>query len=226
MPTHVTFDFDALKYAATTTPNTRGGRYVKVGYGPSNGQVNFMLGLNPLDTIRTPYGAEFASPDDPTSGKVMKLELTEDKLAFMQQLEQTTIDAANTNSQAYFGRPVPNATHNSAIKENGEGKPLVLKVKIAEGSRATQVMVTTLQDGEFTPQVPGTVDDIKPGSMLLPILRVQGGMYFINRTFGLSFVADKVLVVKEGTSASEDDFNFGDVPMKDAADTDDTTSDA
>ena len=82
MPTHVTFDFDALKYAATTTPNTRGGRYVKVGYGPSNGQVNFMLGLNPLDTIRTPYGAEFASPDDPTSGKVMKLELTEDKLAF------------------------------------------------------------------------------------------------------------------------------------------------
>ena len=114
---------------------------------------------------------------------------------------------------------------NLRSKENGEG-PLVLKVKIAEGSRATSVMVTSIQDGKYTPKVPGTVDDIKPGSKLLPILRVQGGMYFINRTYGLSFVADKVLVVKEVTSASEDDFNFGDVPMKDAADTDDTTSDA
>ena len=48
----------------------------------------------------------------------------------------------------------------------------------------------------------GTVDDIKPGSSVLPIVRVQGGVYFINRTYGCSLVADAVLVIKDHCSAS------------------------
>ena len=46
---------------------------------------------------------------------------------------------------------------------------------------------------------------------MLPIVRVQGGVYFINRTFGCSLVASAILVVKqEGGTSGSFEFDLGD----------------
>ena len=65
----------------------------------------------------------------------------------------------------------------------------------------------------------GTVEDIEPGVFLLPVIRIQGGVYFINRTYGTSLVASAILVVKNldcvETNKEPLEFNLGDVEMVD-----------
>ena len=72
-----------------------------------NAQVEFQLGTSPRDTLQCAWGAELANKDDPTSGMVVKLELTDAAKAFVQRFESATIAAANANSQGWFGRPTP-----------------------------------------------------------------------------------------------------------------------
>ena len=216
MPNHENFDFDKLTFAPQTTQNSHGGRRADIWYGTPDTQVKFQLGRDPHDTLRTPFGAEPAVRDDPTSGMVMKVEVEGDKLAFMQRFEKATSDAAHEHSQAYFNRPTPPSTFNTCIREQNGDRPNVLKLKIATGHRATIIKVGTLKDGKIE-MVDGSVDDITPGSMVLPIIRVQGGMYFIQRTYGTSLVVDQLLVVKEGQSTTGPlNFILGDVEMVDA----------
>ena len=206
-PNQSTFNFGNLTFDGSVSTNRGGGKYVQVAY--QGTQVVFQLGTSVHDTLRTPFGAEYAAKDDPTSGFVMKVELTPEIQAFIEQFEAKTVEAANKHSQAWFGKPTPNAMHNSTVKEQNGDRPPCLKLKIAtEGSRPTSVQVATLTDGKLSKPTTGTVDDIKPGSSVLPIVRLQGGVYFINRTYGCSLVADAVLVIKDHGSASRSSVTF------------------
>jgi len=115
-PTHANFDFNALSFGAATMPTRAGGKCVRVGYGPTGGQVEFQLGTSPVETLVCCWGAELAARDDPTSGKVMKVELDAPSLTFLQRLDDATVSAAQANSQAWFNRPAPTHAHNSSIK--------------------------------------------------------------------------------------------------------------
>jgi hypothetical protein len=75
--THKTFDFEQLTFGSQTTSTRSGGKCVRVGYGPTYSQVEFQLGTMPENTLVCAWGAELANKEDPTSGKIMKLELDE-----------------------------------------------------------------------------------------------------------------------------------------------------
>ena len=217
VPNHTNFELAKLVFGAVET-NRAGGRFVPVGYENLSTQVKFQLGTGANDTVRAPFGAEYAARDDPSSGLVMKVELTPDKHTFIEGFEAKTVEEANTHSQAWFGKPTPNAMPNSTIKEQNGDRPPCLKLKIAtEGKKPTLVKVITVKEGKLSKETTGSVDDITPGSSVLPIVRVQGGVYFINRTYGCSLVADAVLVIKQhGSASSSVTFDLGDdVVMQD-----------
>ena len=146
-PTHATFDFGQLTFGTTTVPTRSGGKTVRVGYGPTGQQVEFQLGTSPRDTLQCAWDAGFANKDDPTSGMVVKLELTDATKAFVQGFESAIVAAANANSQGWFNRPTPTHTHNSVIKEqsgtlpDGTPRPDVIKLKLKEdGPRARSIV--------------------------------------------------------------------------------------
>ena len=90
----------------------------------------------------------------------------------------------------------------------------MLKVRILpDGKRATEIFVAQLVDGKITKPVKGSLDDVKGECLVLPILRVQGGVYFLQKQFGCSLVASKLLVLQQERSTT--DFAFGDVVMVD-----------
>lgn len=232
-PTHATFDFGQLTFGTTTVPTRSGGKTVRVGYGPTGQQVEFQLGTSPYDTLRCAWGADLANPNDPTSGRVLKLEVTDATKAFVQSFESATVAAANANSQAWFGRPTPNHTHTSTIKEqsgtlpNGTPRPDVFKLKLKEeGPRATKVFVTRLMgENGFTEKIAGSLSDIAQDSRVLVKARVANGVYFMNRTYGCSLEAASVLVVLDEGAApqgGDDDFDMGDCHMVDATADDDS----
>ena len=152
----------------------------------------------------------------------MKIELTPENVAFIKGLEATTVEAASKNSQEYFDQPVPNAVFNSRLSPQNGDRPDVLKVKISDGSAGpeTTVVVSKRQGGgRLTKPVPGTVADITPGCYVLPLIRVQGGVYFINGTYGTSLVVAHVLIVKDegGHSGVQHQLDYGDVEFIDGA---------
>ena len=68
------------------------------------------------------------------------------------------------------------------------------------------------KDGKLTTPTAGTIEDITPNSMVLPIVRVQGGVYFMSAIYGTSLVADSVLVLKDAEAAhgAIAEFDLGD----------------
>ena len=210
-PTHENFSFESLTFSSTTKVGKMGGKYVSVGYDGGK-QVFFQLGKSPLESLRSPFGAELANRDDPDSGMVMKIELSSEVHGFITKFEDYTKEAAEANSMEWFNRATPNATYNSNIKEQSGDRPDVLKVKVDED---TMVQVVTVKDGKIVGQVAGTVNDITKGSLVLPVIKIKGGVYFFNRTYGTSFVARAVMVIKEKAS-KEFAFDLGGVEVVNA----------
>jgi len=79
---------------------------------------------------------------------------------------------------------------------------LTLKVD-TEGARKTLVKVChATGDGTYSPRVPGSYSDITPGCMVVPVVHIANGVYFINKNFGASLVAKELIVVKDANVAA------------------------
>ena len=226
--THETFDFDQLSFAAQTKPNRAGGKYATVGYGPAKEQVHFQLGASPKDALRCAFGLD--ESDKEPGKKYVKLELTEDTHEFIEKLESTLVQSAEANSVAWFKK-----THSSAvlesrltsnIKPQKDDRPDCVKLKVEEhGKTPTVVLVSTWKGHKLVPKEPvqGTLDDLTQGAMIVPIVKVQGGVWFMNegKSFGMSLGASVLWVIKaEGAPSSASSgtltFEMGDVEMTDA----------
>ena len=226
LPTHETFDFTSLTFDAAPKPTRSGGKMVWVSY--ASNQVQFQLGRSPKDTLRCPYGFE-ASREEPDRFHI-KLELTPETKAFLVELERNTIAAAEENAMSWFKKSPPNATHNSCIKQQSVGRPDVVKLRvITEVKNATVVRLASWKNGKLTKPIQGKHEDIKPDSYVLPIVKIQGGVYFVSKTYGTSLVASAVLVVNEERSdphLGNLEFDYGDVEMTDAEEESDDVSEA
>ncbi len=179
-----------------------GGKYRKLSY--NNGQFkDIQLGESIQDTIRCPFGVESASQSDPTKLHI-KLDISPKLASFITAFDDVVKKSVNDTSM----------THTSALKTNGQYN--TLKVKVVP---ETNILVTTLKDGnKITTPVPGKIHDIRLGSMILPIVKVQGGVYYINTEdkgtlYGTSFVVTQILVVH---NPQKTEFALGDVVMEDA----------
>lgn len=193
-------DIDASKIEiGATEAGNNGNKYKKVSY--NNAQVkDVQLGENIHDLLRCPYGHESASMDTPNKFCI-KLEVPVKLATFIKSIDETVKTSVNDSS----------LIHRSTLKSGLTDE--IMKIKLQPD---TQYFVTTKKDGnKFTPPEPAKMEDIVPGSMVLPIIKIQGGVYFINENYGTSICATKVLVVKGASdSGSVAAFSLGDFDME------------
>ena len=215
------FDLNALVYVPEPKDNTRGGKYATVGYGDAKKQVEFQLGDSPKEALRCAFGVE--APESDPNSFAFKVDITDKAKHFIQALDDATCRAAATNSPAWFKKQVDCATlkqfQNSAIKPSAKPEyPDTLKICVfKDGRKKPKVEVATWKDGKLTRPVPGTLDDVQQGVMVLPVLKIKGGVYFIKKEFGISFLAAHLLVIRdEGGAVGSSGINYGDVEMTDA----------
>tara|TARA_B100000482_G_scaffold190996_1_gene175207 strand:+ start:1769 stop:2368 length:600 start_codon:yes stop_codon:yes gene_type:complete len=183
-------DVNKLLIGAVETGNN-GGKYMRISY---NGDQlkNIQLGESVNHTLRCPFGSEPVSQDQPTK-LCIKVEASDKLKSFIESID-TSVKAAVKDDAL---------THRSTLRE---GSFTTLKLKIMQD---TQIFVTTLKDNKITPPKPGTADDIKPNSQVLPIMKIQGGVYFIENNYGTSMVASQILVVDGEQQQQNLSFDFG-----------------
>lgn len=227
--THKTFDFDQLSIGNALRPNKAGGKYAQVGYGPDKAQVHFQLGVSPKDALRCPFGMD--RPKEDPDKPYVKLELTEDTHAFVEKLEAAVLEAAEANSVAWFKKQHPasalQSMLTSMLKPQYEDRPDCVKIKVNTGGKdPTVVLVAHWKGDKLRKPVNGSLDDLLPDAMILPIVKVQGGVWFMNggKSFGASLAATVLLVVKpEGasTACGKRKFDMGDVEFTDGEEDED-----
>ena len=229
-------DFDLNKLTFAENVSVKGSRKTApVSYaGTRLDWVGIQLGA-PKEPLRCPFGVD--AYENPQTGKVdsmtMKLELTPPTKEFAMAFEDTTLQAAADNSAKWFGKEFSKTqletTFSSRIKaQKDETRPetLNLKVEFKDDDRKTEVVVSEWVGKKLTNPVKGTLEDIVKGSMVVPAVRVQGGVYFMGpggKNFGTSMAAASVLVIKgsalgAASGGSSFAFDMGGVEMVDSED--------
>jgi len=216
MPARNTTNFDARKLTFTEAkPNKKGGNYATMAYENEDGRVTFQLGAMPNELLHTPFGVDDSNPQDPTSGKQVKLNLSPPAKTFLKRLEQATLDAAEQHSVSWFKKKLTKdkiaSLYNPIVKEDESGEypdRIVLKV-FDKGTQNisselwTKVFVIKKKGDGYTREVEGTLADVTPNSWLIPVVKVKSGVYFMNGKFGTSLVATALVVImEEGETSS------------------------
>lgn len=168
-----------------------GGKYMRFAF---NGEQfkNIQLGASVQDTMRCKFGAEPVAVDQPTK-LCIKMDVTEKVKAFIVSIDDKVKAAVNDESM----------NHRSTLREGTQNTTLKLKI-LPE----TQVFTTTLKDNKMTQPKSASTSDITPNCQVLPIIKIQGGVYFIEGSYGTSMVATQVLVVN-GEKTEEVPFALG-----------------
>ena len=220
-------DIDAardISFAAAPKASTAGagGNTVQMGFNGGKEQVMFKLFSASIDAAHAPYGVENANPNAPGDLQI-KIELDAKSRAFIESFEKAIIQAGAKYSLQWFKKQLSADAVStmlvSSIKTNGtngQDNAELLKIKVvSEGKRPTVVRVATRKaDGLLTRPEIGTLDDLKGPCYVLPVIRVANGVWFLNKGFGASLVADEVCVIRDSSShPSEDNFAFSDVEM-------------
>ena len=211
------FDFNALTFSSELkTGKSNGNKYVQVGYGLDKEQVKVQLGKTVNDAFRTPWGKDAVSQNEPDKLQI-KIDMTPELRAFIEAFETATITAAQANSVAWMkvkhaDYATIKANHSSNIKSSSNedhADKLQLKLRTDGSNKETKVEVASLKNGKLTKPKPGTVADIKPGDRVLPIVRVQGGVWFMNKQFGTKLEIEEVLVLKDSGTAGKRKISYG-----------------
>ena len=204
-------DFDVSKIAYTKPKkNTRGGATVFLNASDTESH-------NPrlqLEKMRAPFGVREAM--EAGGRPSLDLAVSSEKLkAFCAQLDENNIENATNNSEAWFkqkmSREVISQFYRKLVPDptNPDYDPL-LRVKISQREgRETAVFVikTDPSTGKETWDE-GTIDDVTENCHVLPIVEIQS-LWFVQKQFGCTFVADKLLVWPSTRgAAAKRDFDF------------------
>lgn len=196
MSTAISFkNVDFSKFKVGEEEKSKSGNiYRKIEYCNTQFQ-NIQLSENVFTALRCQYGVESASQTNPDK-LCIKLDVDNNVASFIKKLDEMIINAVND----------PTFKHISILKENESGSSIKLKIQ-----DDTRVLITNLKGNNITQPVQGKLGDIKRGSMVVPIVKIQSGVYFISddngdKKFGTSIVATDILVVNHSNETS---FDFG-----------------
>lgn len=212
------FDFTKLVFTEAKANTSNGGRYATIGYGSEKQQVSFQLGMFPHEPLFTKFGADWCNQHDHSAGQQIKIDLTDNARQFLKTLEQCTLEAAEHHTVSWFKKKLTAdkiaSLYHPLVKDGGEhGDRAHLKV-YEDGSYATEVYTVTIKDGKRSGAVRGTLADVTSGSWVVPVVKVKGGAWFQNGTFGTCLWAAQLLVIKdEGASAGQLSVDLGEVEM-------------
>ena len=149
---------------------------------------------------RAPFGIQDGM--EATARKNLEVSVDNaDLLAFLERINNQNIDWITSNSPKLFKRELERSVVATlyrslmSLPSNPNYKPL-LRIKInSSGRDPTRVFVVEKDETATSPMEfsQGTMNDIVPGCTVLPIVEV-GGLWFVSKGCGMTFVATDVLV--------------------------------
>lgn len=231
MLTPQTFDFSKLHIEATQKTNRAGGKYAGIGIGDNNAQVKCQLAQF-TEPLRCPFGIDADSKEAPDKRHV-KLELSDGVETFLKQFDDVLVDTAVDNSFSWFKKEkisrelardklIPNVKIPTK-----EGYANYVKVHIDEGVESkspTEVLECTWKGDKIGGAKPSSLNEISRNCRIVPVVRIQGGVWFNSSNFGTKLYADSLIIIKgvehehPGASASSRDFDFGGVQVAESED--------
>ena len=189
-------NLDDIAFAAQPKPNSQGGKYVSISHQGGRPE-NILLGDE-----STFSRVAFAPEQDKTKPDkwTMKIEVGGAREDLVRGMEAKAVEAAVTNKWFKKGLFEPSADAvkgqlTSTLKDSTKAEYPDPSFKIHVPPGVTEVMIAPSMDALDEAQ-PGSLDDIKQGMIVLPVIRTKGGVWFSGSGFGLAFEATNILVVK------------------------------
>ena len=172
---------------------------------------NIQLGKDVMSTLRCAWGVEKTPLENSNQFRYqMKLDCNPETSSFFEQLDAKV--KAEVEKHQKSGGITGTYSLNSVLRPStNPSYPASIKLKVYAD---TEVYTCSLKDSKMTSPSLGTIEDIKPNTLVLPIVKINGGVYFINESFGTSIAASKILVVNTPRNIESVPFNFGDVAME------------
>ena len=176
-----------------------GGKYRKISY---DGQQmkDIQLGASVNDLLRCPFGIEPVSQNAPDKF-CFKVEANDNLTKFIQELDAKVIQSVNDET----------LTHRSTLRIGTMSNNIRIKIL-----PDTQFLMTFKKsDTVMTQPTIASKEDITANSMVLPIIKIQNGVYYIEENYGTSIVATQVLIVNGHNTNEHVNFLFGtDITME------------
>ena len=184
------------------------------------------------EAMRVPFGIDDGSKF--SSKPSMKLELSDEQLAFVRAVEDKVIDTAVKNKAEWFAgvKPLPSEADvrkafSSRVSVDPDGQykaSLRVNVHLADDAKKLKVSTTRrLGDGKIEAPKRGSADDVQWGDCAVPVLQTAGGVWvkktkkLTDSCFGLIFEASEVLVIKGAEEDAAGPFNLGGVEVAEPA---------
>lgn len=196
---------DKLEYRTLTT-NKSGGKMVQVSTVPGSSDWNDKIRFQMCEDEKTNLQTTVWPLSTPMQGQDptrRQLELTVESAElknFLTHLDNKNIDIASEKSQDWFKKSLDRATVEGMYIQMckdplKEGDKSTVKVKVNCGQqRPTNVYIVTSTDesGNMT-YTKGSHEDLTKGIKALVLVETNG-LWFMNRTFGMSLNATEILV--------------------------------
>ena len=184
------------------------------------------------EAMRAPFGIDDGSKFG--SKASMKLELSDEQLAFVRAVEDKVIDTAVKNKAEWFPgvKPLPSdgevrKAFSSRVSVDPDGQyeaSLRVNVHLADDAKKLKVSTTRrLGDGKIEAPKRGSAADVQWGDYVVPVLQTAGGVWvkktkkLTDNCFGLIFEASVVLVIKGAEEDGAGAFNLGGVEVAEPA---------
>ena len=169
-----------------------GNKYRKISY-EGRQLKDIQLCKSVHDPLKCAYGKEAVAVNEP-SKLCIKLETSEELSAFINTLDELVRVKVNDST----------LTQRSALKKGTITD--TVKIRILP---ETVIMVATLKDnGNITQPRQGEIEDLTPNSSIIPIIKITGGVYYIESNYGVSIAASQLLVI-QGNKNLPIAFNLG-----------------
>ena len=170
-------NLDSIAFAPVDT-NRHGGKYASVSYGGS--RMGFVLGDETTFSRVAFEPGKFEQSSDKWG---MKIELSGEPERFMRNLEAKVMEAGVANKETWFKRglfvPSDDAVKSQFMSKLTESTnptfpdPTYRFGVHPSGDKATEVLIAPSME-ELSKAAPGSLDDIKRGMAVLPVLRTAG----------------------------------------------------
>ena len=184
------------------------------------------------EAMRAPFGIDDGSKFG--SKASMKLELSDEQLAFVRAVEDKVINTAVKNKAEWFPgvKPLPSdgevrKAFSSRVSVDPDGQyeaSLRVNVHLADDAKKLKVSTTRrLGDGKIEAPKRGSDADVQWGDYVVPVLQTAGGVWvkktkkLTDNCFGLIFEASVVLVIKGAEEDGAGAFNLGGVEVAEPA---------
>ena len=195
----------ALVVGGNIETTRNGSRFMSISHEQPGRQFkDVQLGRDVYDTSRVLFKVESGG----VGAMQLKIEPSPGVVDFVTQME------GHLREQVLRNPSLSEYTFNSLINENDRGR--VLKLKLYADTQIYSMTLSNDPSAEHTVS-PATISDIRSQDRVLPIVKIGGGIYFLEKNetrspmCGVSLLVSSLLIVKQDAPVA---FAFGNVNVR------------